>query len=607
MHLPEPPAKTVAQPGQSPVLTLTHAEDLTPFHNQRSIITLLCLTTSLGLRMTRRFILEGIGAFVAGVLWLLCTPRRFCIVQPTKPIPTASNMAALTTLELLTLDSVALQERLAAGIISSVDLVKQCLRQIETHDRRGLKLNAMISIVPDQILMARSRQLDQERAEGRVRGPLHGIPLLVKDAIATRASLGVPTTLGSYAFENSFHQHNSKIIERLEEMGVIVLGKTNLNELVGSKGDYPNPNGWSALGGQTNGAYMTRELKQIKFGQGDPCGSSTGSAVGISAGYAPIALGTESYGSIVMPSTRAALYALKPALDSTEMDGIARTSKNKDVVGALARSPHDVAVITEALLKPQYLEKISQGHLTEFLTKSFKGLRIGVLNPREWKYPNDTANTPEDMREKLEEVISKIGREEDVHVEYPVSIPMLSDLNVEGKPSLGIILSYEARQAFEDWFREARVDGIETLEDLIKFNEDHASAEFDTEHPDHGQLLRASRSPPSKELYEQAVFHSRNIAKDQGIDKLFREKNLNLLAYSMDALVHNIAAAAGYPIATVPLGLTSDGRPMGMGIMAQSGKEGLILQFMSAMEAHFPPREIPKRVLEQQQGEKSAI
>lgn len=98
-----------------------------------------------------------------------------------------------------------------------------------------------------------------------------------------------------------------------------------------------------------------------------------------------------------MPATRAALYGLKPALDSAEMGGIARTSKNKDVVGALARSPHDIAVITEALLKPQYLEQISQGHLTDFLTKSFKGLRIGVLDPRVWKYPPNTANTPEDI------------------------------------------------------------------------------------------------------------------------------------------------------------------------------------------------------------------
>jgi amidase len=115
------------------------------------------------------------------------------------------------------------------------------------------------------------------------------------------------------------------------------------------------------------------------------------------------------------------------------------------------------------------------------------------------------------------------------------------------------------------------------------------------------------------------------VAKDQGIDKLFKERNLNILAYSMDALVHNIAAAAGewtispattrvadmralgYPIATVPLGLTSDGRPMGMGIMVQSGKEGLLLQFMSAMEAHFAPREVPKLLLKQQTDEKSAI
>ncbi|KAI1127437.1 amidase signature domain-containing protein [Nemania abortiva] len=520
-------------------------------------------------------------------------------------------MAKLTAVELLTLDSVALQERLNAGKISSADLVKQCLQQIETHDHRGLKLNAMISIVPHEILMARSKHLDEERAKGRFLGPLHGIPMLVKDAIATRASLGVSTTLGSHAFKKSFHQNNSKIIDKLEEMGAIVLGKTNLNELVGSKGDFPNPNGWSALGGQTNGAYMVREPNQIQFGQGDPCGSSTGSAVGVSAGYAPIALGTESYGSIVMPSTRAALYALKPALGSVEMDGIVRTSKNKDVVGAIARSPHDVAVITEALLKPEYLQQIPQGPLTEFLTRSFKGLRIGVLDPREWKYPSETANTPKDlvaeMHENLEAVIGKINSYEDVHVEYPVSIPKVSDFDVDGEPSLGIILSYEAREAFEDWFRDAGVDGIRTLEDLIKYNEDHASIEFEPEHPDQGQLLRAARNPPSKESYEKALVRSHDVAKTQGVDKLFREKNLNLLVYSMDALVHNIAAAAGYPIATIPLGVTSDGRPYGMGIMAQSGNEGLMLQFMSAMEAHFPPREIPKRVLEYQKGKRSAI
>ncbi|KAG4428412.1 hypothetical protein IFR05_016101 [Cadophora sp. M221] len=527
--------------------------------------------------MTKRLSLAGFSFFIVVVLWLRPTHDNSPVVHSINRAAGNSNMGVLTTVELLSLDGVALQERLTPGLLSSVDLVQQCLQQIENHDRRGLKLNAMISI----------------RAEGRVRGPLHGIPLLVKDALSTRAALGIPTTLGGYAFEKSLPKNNSKVIERLEEMGAIVLDKTNLNEFVGTKGDYPNPNGWSARRRQTNGAYMVREPNQIKFGQGDPCGSSTGSAVGVSAGNAPIALGTESYGSIVMPATRAALYALKPALDSVDMTGISRTSKNKGAVGALARSPHDVAVVTEALLKPEYREKISpQGRLTDFLTKTFKGLRIGVLDPR---------------RENLEAVISKIGSEPDVHVDYPVSIPLLSDLEIEGKPALGIILSYEAKQAFEDWFREAEVEGIKTLEDLIKFNEDHASFEFDEEHPDQGQLLRASRNPPSKELYEKAIFHSRDVAKDQGIDKLFKERNLNLLAYSMDALVHKIAAAAGYPIATIPLGITNDGRPIGMGIMAQSGNEGLMLQFMNAMEAYFQPTELPKRLLEEQQDLTSAL
>lgn len=130
--------------------------------------------------MAKRFI-QGISFIIIVIFWLrsVCDTSRSAVQQAKFSVP-ASNMAPLTAIELLTLDSVALQERLDAGLLSSVELVKQCLQQIEAHDRRGLKLNAMISVVPHQTLMTRSRLLDQERAEGRVRGPLHGIPVLVK-------------------------------------------------------------------------------------------------------------------------------------------------------------------------------------------------------------------------------------------------------------------------------------------------------------------------------------------------------------------------------------------------------------------------------------------
>jgi hypothetical protein len=132
--------------------------------------------------MTTRFLLQGFGVVVVVVLCLLSgRDSTLVLVQSTKPtLAAVSNMAPLTAVELLTLDSVALQERLTAGLLTSVDLVKQCLQQIENHDHRGMKLNAVISIVPHQSLMTRSKQLDLERAQGRIRGPLHGIPMLVK-------------------------------------------------------------------------------------------------------------------------------------------------------------------------------------------------------------------------------------------------------------------------------------------------------------------------------------------------------------------------------------------------------------------------------------------
>jgi hypothetical protein len=130
--------------------------------------------------MTKRLFLAGFIFFILVVLWLPPAHDNSRVVHFIHPDAGNSNMGALTAVELLSLDSVALQERLTSGLLSSVDLVKQCLQQIENHDRRGLKLNAMVSIVPHQILISRSKELDQERVEGRVRGPLHGIPLLVK-------------------------------------------------------------------------------------------------------------------------------------------------------------------------------------------------------------------------------------------------------------------------------------------------------------------------------------------------------------------------------------------------------------------------------------------
>ncbi|KAJ4165398.1 hypothetical protein LMH87_007032 [Akanthomyces muscarius] len=148
-----------------------------------------------------------------------------------------------------------LQTLLNSGEITSVDLVKQSLEQIELHNTRGLNLRALISVAPEKLALARAAELDAERAAGKLRGPLHGIPMLVKDVVQTHSQLGMPTTVGSLALASAQVHSNATVVDKLHDSGLIILGKTNLNELSSWKGMGPM-NGLSAAGGQTNSAYV---------------------------------------------------------------------------------------------------------------------------------------------------------------------------------------------------------------------------------------------------------------------------------------------------------------------------------------------------------------
>ncbi|KAJ5100375.1 amidase signature enzyme [Penicillium angulare] len=521
----------------------------------------------------------------------------------------------LSNLELLSLDSAGFQTKFDEGLLTSVELVQACLCQIDRHDQRGAKLNAMISIVPKNILMERSAQLDNERAAGR-------------DAIITPPSLKLATTLGSLALKDSVPPMSSSIVTKLEEMGAIVLGKTNLNEFCNFKGDV-NSNGWSAIGGQTQSAYLALNADDTGLGQSvrshnrplhrlmltsfqDPCGSSTGSAVGVSAGYAPLSLGTESIGSIVMPASRAGLYAFKPALNAVSMDGVFKSSAALDVVGGLARSTTDLALLSQTALNEEKRNDLPEEGYLKFLTKNFDSLRVGFLDPTKWSLHPNIVQLDDVI---LKEMRIKTRATEDSII-YPVDMPPAIDLWYEGQNPIDLILkAYEGKQAVESWLGEIKVPGLTTIEDLIKFNLDnrdvelpegvyytpllsyYANRRFPQAHPDQNQLLKASRDPPAQQVYETVKQRIKLISKDNGIDKLFREQNLNIIAFPMDSLMVFISAASGYPIATMPLGvIPKDGRPYGLGIMAQSGREDLMFQFMSAFEAHFPPRALPFRV-----------
>ncbi|RWA05000.1 hypothetical protein EKO27_g10101 [Xylaria grammica] len=510
----------------------------------------------------------------------------------------------LSTAELLSLDSAGLQKKLDAGLLTSVELVQACLAQVDKHDQRGAKLNAMISVAPHRLLMERSAQLDRERTAGRVRSPFHGIPVLVKDAIATSPSLELATTLGSLALRDSIAPKSANIVAKVRAQAHGELRRQTLtvwNSWRRWVGD-ANSNGWSALGGQTQSAYIARRANETGLGQTDPCGSSTGSAVGVSAGYAPLSLGTESIGSIVMPASRAGLYAFKPALSAVSMDGVFKSSLELDVVGGLARSPRDLALLSQTALTEEKRRLLPEDGYLKFLTGNFNGIRTGFLDPIKWSlHPNIVKLDDVILKQMNEMYFAALNRIKECAAEgsvvYPVDIPPATDLWYEGQNPIEVVMSYEAKQPIENWLAEVKVPGLKTIEDLISFNLDHKDVELPESHPDQNQLLKASRNPPPREMYETVKARMKSISKDNGIDKLFREQGLNILAFPMDSLMVFISAASGYPIATIPLGVISeDGRPYGLGIMAQAGREDLMFQFMSAFEAHFPSRVLPIRV-----------
>jgi amidase len=278
----------------------------------------------------------------------------------------------------LTATAGELQELLHDGKLTSVGVIDVYLKQIEKHNHNGLKLNAIISVAPRDILVKRAERLDQERRNGAARSPLHGIPIVVKDSIITDAKLGMPTTNGSLAYKDAKATRNAECVERLIQAGLIILGKANLTEASGMKSPSMTP-GWSPAGGQTQTPYVfpsNREGDRI-LGNSRPGGSSSGSAMAVAAGFAPLALGTEAVGSLITPANRAALYGLKLPPGVSPNDGIFGISNTFDGVGGMAKSADDLAMLTALLM----------GHPASTESPAERSLSVGFVDPREWQLP----------------------------------------------------------------------------------------------------------------------------------------------------------------------------------------------------------------------------
>lgn len=512
---------------------------------------------------------------------------------------TSSSESSGPEFDPLVMTAFELSEMLNAGAITSVEIVQCYLNQIEQHNRRGRQLRALISVAPRHELLRIARKLDEERARGKRRGPLHGIPIVVKDNIMTDVALGMDTTVGSYAFVGCIPRKNATIVDRLQRRGMIILGKANLTEFCGLKNPSMPP-GWSAVGGQCQSPYVARHIakKKLHWELSAPGGSSTGSAVSVASGFSTLAIGTDTIGSLITPANRAGLYALKPTVGEIPMDGIFCLSRTFDSAGGMTKSAKDLVALMDAMMLPTSRETGTKTPSTCFRIKEDWGnLRIGFTEPTIWRQWRKSGRINADaerfMLQKYDMVVQSLI-EMGVDVVYPVELPAQSTLNVDGKNSFEPIVYSEFRECLADFIRQFKITKVHSLAEIINFNLEHPELCLPPSCPNQNDLMAALQSGVLREQVTAARTHLSTAGGRDGLDFLFSTHQLDLIVSPGDAALSSLAAAAGYPTAACPLSaLKLNGQPFGLTLASRPHTEHVLLHFLTAYEATFPPRALP--------------
>ncbi|KAI0105341.1 amidase signature domain-containing protein [Nemania sp. FL0031] len=502
-------------------------------------------------------------------------------------------MSAKYNFDILNATAGDVRRLLESGETTSVDLVKSYLAQIAKHNHKGMKLNAMIATRPVNDALEEARARDKERAEKNLRSRLHGIPIILKDLICT-GSLGMGTTTGSLALKGLKASTDATITTLLREAGCIVIGKSNLSEWGNSKG-IDVTSGWSAVGGQTISPYVRGGINPSDkwMGHSTPSGSSSGSAVAAAAGFAPLCIGTEVNGSIVQPAVRAALYGIKGTVGDVNMVGTQSGGAAFDSAGPLAKSVEDCADVMEILLPGR--------DFRNHLNGSWEGIKIAYLSYDAWQFPDSVCEkTPAfDKQHKLamDEAMKK-AESLGAQVMFNADLMSVGDItktyNTVTQDQIGRHQLAPVIRRFLAIFNEPT---MKTLEDVVEFNKKHAAEELPPDQPSQ-QVLENGLTDKMTDLeYSEGLRHLRESTRD-AVEKCLEKADADVVMASGESVMTTIAANAGYPIASVPLGFSSyNGRPFGMEIMARNGHEEKIFEVMSAWETTFPEGRMPPPML----------
>jgi amidase len=490
---------------------------------------------------------------------------------------THTGMPAAFVFEEMTIAQ--LQEAMASGRLTARSLTEVYLSRIEQLDRQGPALRSLIEVNPQALEIAEA--LDRERAEKGIRGPLHGIPIVLKDNIDTADRM--TTTAGSLALEGSIPRRDSFAAERLRASGAILLAKANLSEWANFRSERSS-SGWSARGGQCRNPYVLDR---------NPCGSSSGSAVAVSANLCAASIGTETDGSIVCPSHANGLVGLKPTVGLISRFGIIPIAHSQDTAGPMSRSVADAAVLLGILAGVDPRDEAtasSQGRFhadyTQFLDASgLRGARLGVA--RQFFGFHDRVDAV------MAEALSALEAAGAI-LEDPVELPARGQFS---KSEYEVLL-YEFKSGLNSYLSAlGPLAPVRSLAEIIRFNEENREREL----PFFGQeiFLKAQEKGPldSKE-YLEALQRNHDLTRTQGIDKVMDEHRLDALiaptggpAWTTDLVngdhflggSSSLAAVAGYPNITVPAGFIH-GLPVGISFFGRAWSEPALLRLAYAFE-----------------------
>ncbi len=514
-----------------------------------------------------------------------------CTTSETEKKSTTGHKVKPFELDELTISD--LRDGMKSGKYTARSIIEKYLERIAEMDKQGPSLHALIEVNPDALSIA--EELDKERQQNQLRGPMHGIPVIIKDNIDTADKM--TTTAGSFALEGSIPTQDSFVAHKLREAGAIILGKANLSEWANFRSTRSS-SGWSGRGGQCRNPYVLNR---------NPCGSSSGSGVATAANLCTVAIGTETNGSVVCPSSANGVVGIKPTVGLVGRSGIIPIAHTQDTAGPMARTVSDAAILLGALtgIDPRDdVTRQSQGKshqdYTQFLdAQGMKGARIGVSR-NYFGFHEGVDKLMEDAVQAMQDLGATVVDPADVETRRKYGDSGFDVLLYEFKTNLNKYLAALNEEV-----------AVHSLQELIKFNE----ANQEREMPYFGQdiLIKAeAKGDLSTPEYKEALDKILRLSRAEGIDATLNKHNVDAIvaptggpAWVTDWVngdhfsggSSSPAARAGYPNITVPAGFIH-GLPVGISFFSRAYSEPLLIKiayaFEQATQHRKPPRFLPE-------------